>query len=269
MALNPNLSSRPLQMPPKTAKGKKREFAPVNARDFKEVPFIREVAPEVEDPREALLVAWEASPESLIIALLIEGKTVKDILKPLGWKADNKDWLSAYRSAQRLIKKRLCDEHLTEPVISKDENGKLVQDYVSICPSEFFQSYIDADGDEVVVDVAAKLKRATYNAMWNPESKDQKTGKRIPAGSLVFSIVKGLPFCFNVDDDGDPIRPMMWDIYEGWNKDKWMLCKMNMEKQFNAIFHPTKDISIPPGLREALKKRAERAELAAANEMSS
>lgn len=253
MALNPNLSSRPLQMPPKTAKGKKREFAPVNARDFKEVPFIREVAPEVEDPREALLVAWEASPESLIIALLIEGKTVKDILKPLGWKADNKDWLSAYRSAQRLIKKRLCDEHLTEPVISKDEKGELVQDYVSICPSEFFQSYIDADGDEVVVDVGAKLKRATYNAMWGD-------------GTITFSIVKGIPYHLTVNDDGDPIRPMMWELFTGWDRDKWARVKFNMESQFNAIFHPNKETRqircIPPGLREALKKRAERAELA-------
>lgn len=251
MALNPNLLNTNPVVASATTKKEKAAVNPIASRDWKQIPFVREAAPEVDDSRLQLAIAWDKNPELCIISMLVSGLTVKEIVKHIGWKADNKKWLKSFRSAQRMIKYRLCEQFLTEPVTVL-EKGKPVIDHVSICPTQYFIPHVNSDGVEVQIDVAAKLKRATYNAMWNPASKDQKTGKPIQAGSLVFSIAKGRPFCFKVDGDNDPIRPFMWEVYEGWDRPLWLKTKLGMETEYNKIFNPTRGTEMPPELAKYL-----------------
>lgn len=133
------------------------------------VKFIRETSNLGEDtppPDDAILLkaAWEKSPERTVLALAEIGYTNKEIAAKLGYKSDDNDFTKLLRDSQTLLK------------------TEIAADLLSQIPDQVMQTVIDADGIENEVDIAAKLKKAVVNTLFDNKSV-----------TIEFSAAKGAP----------------------------------------------------------------------------
>jgi hypothetical protein len=133
------------------------------------VRFIRETANLGEDTPppddgELLRQAWLKSPERTVLALAEIGYATKEIAAKLGYKSDDNDFTKLLRDSQTLLK------------------TEIASDLISQIPDEVMQIVVDADGVEHEVDIAAKLKKAVVNTLFDNKSM-----------TIGFSAAKGAP----------------------------------------------------------------------------
>lgn len=162
MTVNSPFALKPIIRTEQTRKPKPASSTPIANRNFKAVGFIAENMQSGETD-DTLIIAhsWMKSPERTIIALGQAGYTGKEIAGKVGLKADSKEWMDVFRSAQNLFKRELAEDSIVGEI-----------------PDSVIQQVQDADGEIHEVDIADKLKKAVTAALFGKDQTVKVTAMR-------------------------------------------------------------------------------------------
>lgn len=251
MAINPALLSgvRLTAPTPTTKRAVKAPVNPIADRNFMDIPFIRDASEECENPMDAIIAAWEDSPQETILALLSYGMEKADIARLIGLdlrsEDDKKAWAKVLNSTKTYAQMCVSNELLTE----KDpETGE----WVSVIPDDYVVPYRDKNGDEQVAECADRVRKALHKALWRPDYR------------VVCSIARGVPFANRTDKNGKPIHFQMWEVIT-WTRDKIEHVYHQADEMLARMMKTSQKLQyLTPGMMKHLQAKA-----AAAAAMSS
>jgi hypothetical protein len=242
MAINPNLLSgvRVTAPTPTTKRAVKAPVNPIADRNFLDIPFIRDAAPECENPMDAILAAWEDSPQETILALLSYGMEKPDIARLIGLDLrsddDKKTWVKVLNGTKTYAQMCISEALLVE----KDAAGE----WVSVIPDDYTQTYLDKDKNECVAECAERVRKALHKALWRPDYR------------VVCSIARGVPFANRANKDGKPIHFQMWEVIT-WTRDRIEHIYHQADEQLARMMKTAQKLQyLTPGMMKHLKAKA-------------
>lgn len=245
MAINPNLLSGVRVTAPAstTKRAVKAPVNPIADRNFLDIPFIREAAPECENPMDAILAAWDDSPQETILALLSYGMEKPDIARLIGLDLrsddDKKKWTSILNATKVYAQMCISEELLVE----KNAAGE----WVSVIPDDYTQTYRDKNGDEQVAECAERVRKALHKALWRPDYR------------VVCSIARGVPFANRLDKNGKPIHFQMWEVIT-WTRDRIEHIYQQADEQLARMMKTAQKLQyLTPGMLKHIQTQAARA----------
>ena len=244
MAINPNLlSGIRVTATASTARAPKKPVNPIADRNFLNIPFIREAAPECENPMDAILAAWENSPQETILSLLSWGMEKPDIARLIGLdlrsEDDKKKWTSVLNATKVYAQMCISNEMLVE----KDAAGE----WVSVIPDDYTQTYRDKNGDEQIAECAERVRKALHKALWRPDY------------AVVCSIARGVPFASRLDKRDKPIYFRMWEVIT-WTRDRIEHTYQQADEQLARMMKTAQKLQyLTPGMLKHIQTQAAKA----------
>ena len=242
MAINPNLLSgvRVSAPAPTTPRASKKPVNPIADRNFLDIPFIREAAPECENPMDAIVAAWEDSPQETMLALLSYGMEKPDIARLIGLDLrsddDKKTWVKVLNNTKTYAQMCISESLLVE----KDDAGE----WVSVIPDDYVVPYKDKNGDEQIAECAERVRKALHKALWRPDYR------------VVCSIARGVPFANRLDKNGKPIHFQMWEVIT-WTRDRIEHIYQQADEQLARMMKTSQKLQyLTPGMLKHIQKKA-------------
>lgn len=247
MAINPALLSGVRITAPAPKKEAKKEVNPIANRDFGSIPFIRDAAPECNNAMEALIAAWEDSPQETILSMLSCGIDKPDIARAVGFDLrsdeDKKEWNKILVSTRTYAQLCISEDLLRE----KNAEGE----WVSVIPDDYSVEYIDSKDEVRTAECADRVRRALHKALWRSDF------------AVVCSIARGVPLAGRLDKQGKPIYYKMWEVIT-WTRDKIEIIYHQADEQLARMMRSHHKLQyLTPGMLKHIQTKAAAAAAAA------